>query len=100
MPENAKSLLTVHWKRARIDHKFILTAMKKRSICGGFSESRRLVRGGSAKQRRALWSSMHKRGLMHPVSVNEGGTAEDTMAFVPCFYGKGWELFLFVRNIS
>ena len=32
--------------------------MKKRSICGGFSENRRLVRGGNRKQRRALWSSI------------------------------------------
>ena len=30
-------------KSGIIDHKFITTAMKKRSICGGFSESYRLV---------------------------------------------------------
>ena len=34
------------------------TALKKRSICGGFSENRRLVRADNRKQRRALWSSI------------------------------------------
>ena len=56
---------------------FIITALKKRSICGRFSESHRSVRGGSRNQRKALWSSIHKRGPVQPVSVNEGETAEE-----------------------
>lgn len=59
-----------------IIHKLIFTAMKKKSICGGFSENRRLVRADNRKQRRALWSSISQERA-DDESVNEGGTAED-----------------------
>jgi len=48
-------------KSGIIDHKFIKPAMKKRSICGGFSESYRVVRDNSRKQRRALWSRLSQK---------------------------------------
>mgnify|MGYP000105016003 CR=1 FL=1 len=45
----------------------------------------------SAKQRRALWSSV-TREVDASASINEGGTAEDFKAFVPCCIARRREL--------
>jgi len=63
--------LTEKEKSVIINHKLIITAMKKRSICGAFAESCRLVWGSSAKQRRALWSSVTREGWC--VGINQRG---------------------------
>lgn len=53
--------LTGNLEYVRMFSKFIV-AMKKRSICGGLSENRWLVRNGRTTQGRALWSSRnHER---------------------------------------
>lgn len=82
-------LLTLQGETGKIETKLILTAMKKRSICERLSENRRLVRDGSEKQRKALWSSLSQRGLMQPVSVNEGGTAEEFLELSSLAYKRG-----------
>lgn len=76
--------LTFRRKSVIINDKFIFPAMKKRSIFGSSSESRRLVRGGEQKERRALWSSEHKSGLVQyqPMRVEP---RKINVAFVPCF---------------
>lgn len=42
---------------------------------------------------------VHKRGLMQPVSVNEGGTAEDIQSFRPLLKCEGWKPF-FIRPLK
>lgn len=78
--------LTFGRKNGIINHKFIITAMKKRSICGGFSENRRLVRADNRNQRRALWSSFFtKRADANQQQPTRVEPRKIDVAFVPCF---------------
>lgn len=79
--------LTFFRQNGIINHKFISPAMKKRSICGCASESRRFgvrrraeAEKGALEQRTQEWADAE--------SANEGGTAEDYDSFRPLLCGK------------
>jgi hypothetical protein len=38
-----------------------------------------------------------REGWQYILSTNEGGTAEEYKAFVPCFYGRGGKFFCFIK---
>ena len=65
-------------KSVIIDHKFIKHCDEKEEYLRRiFREPSVGVRRESEPEKGTLEQYFHKRGLMQPVSVNEGGTAED-----------------------
>lgn len=77
-----------------------IAVTNKRSICGGLSESRRLVQDRQDKAKNGTWEQQFftRVGLHKPMQINEGGTAEDIMPFVPCFTARDEKAFFIPRK--
>ena len=84
--------LTEKEKSVIINHKLIITAMKKRSICGAFAESGWCE--AAVRNREGHFGAVSQERVDASASINEGGTAEDFKSFRPLLNSEETGAFL------